>query len=44
MPHLTEQKKANILRFIEQVDEPRIEGKSLVEDEIADGLFDTRGG
>jgi len=28
---------------IEQVDEPRIEGKSSVDDEIAGGLFDTRG-
>ncbi len=28
---------------IEQVDEPRIEGKSKVDDELAGGLFDTRG-
>lgn len=28
---------------IEQVDEPRIEGKSKVDDEIAGGLFDPRG-
>ncbi len=28
---------------IEHVDEPRIEGKSTVDDEIAGGLFDSRG-
>jgi DNA modification methylase len=85
MPRLTEQEKADILRFleadkplpdkyrfllfddkrevelvwngktadvatvvlpfqtIEHVDEPRLEGKSKVDEEIAGGLFDTRG-
>jgi hypothetical protein len=85
MPRLTEQEKADILRYleadkplpdkyrfllfddkrevelvwngktnevcnvvlpfqtIEQVDEPRLEGKSAAEDALAGGLFDTRG-
>jgi len=85
MPRLTDQEKADILRFMEQdkpvpdkyrfllfddkrevelvwngktadvcnvvlpfqtiehVDEPRIEGKSAVDDELAGGLFDSRG-
>ncbi len=30
-------------QVIEQVDEPRVEGKSKVDDELAGGLFDSRG-